>query len=399
MFTYVNLFIVHNIALHNIKKHRIYIPYTILYIKEDLMKILNKIDLNKSSTTILESSSETTKVKSPKNYLIIGLVLLPVLAFIISFSVGRYAISVPTLFDILYSKLFGLKVNYPDTVLTVLFKVRIPRMFAAMLIGTALSVSGATYQGIFKNPMVAPETLGTSAGAGFGAAIAILFSFNLIEVQICSFVFGLIAVFLTYFISSIISSEDNGILSFVLTGMVISNLCLSLISLVKYVGDPYNKLPEITFWLMGGLSSVATKNVLFMIIPMIIGLVPIVLLRWNINVLSLGEEEANSLGVNTSRLRIIMILCSTLMTASSVALGGMISWVGLIIPHVARMIVGPNYKVLIPASVLIGSAYLLLVDDVARSLFSMEIPLGILTSLIGAPFFIFLLLKGRRGWI
>lgn len=399
MFTYVNLFIVHNIALHNIKKHRIYIPYTILYIKEDLMKILNKIDLNKSSTTILESSSETTKVKSPKNYLIIGLVLLPVLAFIISFSVGRYAISIPTFFDIFYSKLFGLKINYPDTVLTVLFKVRIPRILAAMMIGAALSVSGATYQGLFKNPMVSPDILGASAGAGFGAAIAILFSFNLIEIQICAFVFGLLAVSLTYFISSLISSEDNGVLSLVLTGMVIAALCSAFISLIKYVGDPYNKLPEITFWLMGGLSSITTKNVLFMVISMIFGLLPIILLRWNLNVLSLGEEEARSLGVNTSRLRIIMILCSTLMTAASVSIGGLIGWVGLIIPHLARMIVGPNYRILIPASVLIGSAYLLLVDDVARSLFSMEIPLGILTSLIGAPFFIYLLLKGRRGWI
>ena len=365
------------------------------------MKTINKVNVKQDSTILLSDSvtNTHTKLKQKKNYLLIILVLLPIFAFFISFSVGRYSISVPTLFDVFYSKLFGLSIHYPDTLLTVLFKVRIPRIFAAMMIGAALSVSGATYQGLFKNPMVAPETLGTSAGAGFGAAIAILFSFNLVEVQISSFVFGLLAVLLTYFISSIISREDNGILSFVLTGMVISNLCLALISLVKYVGDPYNKLPEITFWLMGGLSSITTKNVLFMIIPMVFGLFPIILLRWNLNVISLGEEEARSLGVNTSRLRIIMLVCSTLMTASSVALGGMIVWVGLIIPHLARMIVGPNYRILIPASVLIGSAYLLLVDDVARSLFSMEIPLGILTSLIGAPFFIYLLLKRRRGWI
>lgn len=365
------------------------------------MNTINKFDSKKDSVTLLPNLVANTKItlKPPKNYLIIGIILLPIVAFIISFTVGRYSISVLTLFDIFYSKLFGLKINYPDTLLTVLFKVRIPRIFAAMMIGAALSVSGATYQGLFKNPMVSPDILGASAGAGFGAAIAILFSFNLIEIQISAFAFGLIAVMLTYFISSVISSEDNGVLSLVLTGMVIAALCSAFISLIKYVGDPYNKLPEITFWLMGGLSSITTKNVLFMIIPMVFGLIPIIFLRWKLNVLSLGEEEARSLGVNTSRVRIIMIICSTLMTAASVAIGGMIGWVGLIIPHLTRMIVGPNYKILLPASILVGSSYLLLVDDVARSLFSMEIPLGILTSLIGAPFFIFLLLKGRRGWI
>lgn len=363
------------------------------------MKTLNKVDLKKGQAALLSNSIENTKTKSPKNYLMIGLILLPILAFIISFSVGRYSIPIPTLFNIFYSKLLGLTVNYPDTLLTVLFKVRIPRILAAMMIGAALSVSGATYQGLFKNPMVSPDILGASAGAGFGAAIAILFSFNLIEVQIFSFIFGLIAVIATYLISSFISSDDNGVLSLVLTGMVIATLCTSFISLIKYVGDPYNKLPEITFWLMGGLSTITSNNVKFMIIPMVFGLIPVILLRWNLNVLSLGEEEASSLGVNTSKLRIILILCSTLMTAASVSIGGLIGWVGLIIPHLTRMIVGPNYKVLLPASVLVGSTYLLLVDDVARSLFSMEIPLGILTSLIGAPFFIYLLLKGRRGWI
>ncbi|AJA49639.1 putative ABC transporter permease protein HI [Clostridium pasteurianum DSM 525 = ATCC 6013] len=365
------------------------------------MKIINTSKLKSSSTALISNSiaNDDIKTKSHKNYLFIALILLPVFAFIISFTIGRYAISIPTLFDIFYSKLFGLKINYPDTLLTVLFKVRIPRILAAMMVGAALSVSGATYQGLFKNPMVSPDILGASAGAGFGAAIAILLSFNIIEIQICAFVFGLIAVSLTYFISSIISKEDNGVLSLVLTGMVISSLCSAFISLIKYVGDPYNKLPEITFWLMGGLSSTTTKNVLFLIIPMVFGLIPIVLLRWNLNVLSLGEEEAKSLGVSTSRVRIIMILCSTLMTSASVAIGGLIGWVGLIIPHLARMIVGPNYRILLPASIFIGSTYLLLVDDVARSLFSMEIPLGILTSLIGAPFFIYLLLRGRRGWI
>ncbi len=337
--------------------------------------------------------------KRSVKYMMIILAVMPILAFFISFTIGRYGISLSEILNIFFSKVFGLEATWTTTAETVIFKVRTPRILAAMLVGGALSVSGAAYQGLFKNPMVSPDILGASAGAGFGAAMGILMSFGIIGIQISSFLFGLGAVALTLIISTIIKKGSNAVLVLVLTGMVVSTLFTSFISITKYLADPYSKLPAITFWLMGGLSSISMKDVSIIILPILFGTVPLILLRWKLNVLSFGEEEAKALGIRTSVLRIIIIVCSTLLTAASVSICGMIGWVGLIIPHLARMLVGPNYKVLLPTSLFIGSTYLLLVDDVARSSFSLEIPLGILTSLIGAPFFIYLLIKGKRGWI
>lgn len=342
----------------------------------------------------------TKKVKKNKvNWIIIILLALLFTAFIISSTIGRYFIPPDMLIKALLSKLVGIQQNIPENVQTVLFNVRLPRIFAAIIVGSALSMSGATYQGMFKNPMVSPDILGASAGAGFGAALGILMSFNSFGVQISAFIFGILAVSMSYFISNIIGRGNNAVLVLVLTGMVVSTLFQSFISITKYVADPYSKLPAITFWLMGGLSSINMKDTEMLLIPILIGGIPLMLFRWKLNVLSFGEEEAKSMGINTARLRLMVILCSTLMTAAAVSISGMIGWVGLIIPHLTRMIVGPNYKILLPASLLVGSTYLLLVDDIARSVFSLEIPLGILTSMIGAPFFIYLLLKGRKGWI
>ncbi|NMM63127.1 iron ABC transporter permease [Clostridium sp. P21] len=327
------------------------------------------------------------------------LAILPIIAILISLTIGRYSISLPQFFSVVSSKIFGHDIVQYNTIETVLFNVRAPRILSALMVGAALAISGATYQGLFKNPMVSPDILGASAGAGFGAAFGILMSFNGIGVQASAFLFGLLAVIITYTISSIISRGNNATLVLVLTGMVVAALFTSFISITKYVADPYEKLPLITFYLMGGLSSVTMKDIKMLLIPMIIGVVPIILLRWKFNVLSFGDEEAKSLGIDTSKLRLIAILCSTLMTAGAVSISGMIGWIGLVIPHIVRMVVGPNFKVLLPGSLLIGSTFLLLVDDIARCAFSIEIPLGILTSLIGAPFFIYLLIKGRRGWI
>ncbi len=334
-----------------------------------------------------------------KNYIMTMFVILAIVTFLVSFTIGRYGIAFNELLNIFLSRIIGLHKTWSDTAEIVLFNVRFPRVLAAMIIGAALSLSGATYQGLFKNPMVSPDLLGASAGSGFGAAIAILLSFNSIEVQVSAFLFGIGAVMLTYIISTIIGRNNNAILVLVLTGMVVSTLFSSFISMIKYVADPTNKLPAITFWLMGGLSSISSSEVIILGIVVFIGALPLYLIRWKLNVLSFGEEEAAALGINTFKVRILVIFCSTLMTASAVSISGMIGWVGLIVPHFARLLVGPNYKVLIPTSILIGSTYLLIVDDIARSLFSMEIPLGILTSLLGAPFFIFMLLKGKRGWI
>lgn len=330
--------------------------------------------------------------------LILFIVLLAV--YFLSMMIGRYAISFQEINTALFLKLFHHPTElFQSTIQTVLFQVRLPRITAAVLIGAALSVSGSAYQGMFRNPMVSPDILGASAGAGFGAALGILLSLGIVWIQVLSFAFGLLAVLITYFLSARFGKGDHGVLVLVLTGMVVGTLFTSFVSLIKYIADPYSKLPAITFWLMGSLASINPKDLGIIGIPVVLGAIPLLLLRWRMNVLVFGEEEARAMGVDTKKLQGIIILGSTLMTAASVSVSGMIGWVGLVIPHLARMIVGPDYRILLPASILIGGAYLLVVDDIARNLFTMEIPLGILTSLIGAPFFIYLLIHGKKGWV
>jgi iron complex transport system permease protein len=309
-----------------------------------------------------------------------------------SLMLGRYHVPLETWWRVLQApELSGI----PGIVL---LRVRLPRVLAGILIGAGLSTSGAAYQGLFRNPMVSPDILGASAGAGFGAAAGILFGFGIVGIQCMSFAFGLAAVLLTCAAASRLSRAGDPILTLVLVGILVGSIFTALVSLAKYVADPYSKLPAITFWLMGSLAAIHVRDVQFALAPMLLGLAPLVLLRWNLNVLSFGEEEARALGAATGKLRWIIILCATLLTASAVSVAGMVGWVGLVIPHLARMIVGPDYRVLLPASLLLGGAYMLLVDDLARSIYATEIPLGILTSLVGAPFFLYLLTRSRRGW-
>ncbi len=318
--------------------------------------------------------------------------------FIGSIILGRYSIPLDQLVDLIGSKLFGYQTTLPDTLQTVLFNVRIPRILCALIVGGALAVSGTTYQGLFKNPMVSPDILGAASGAGFGAAIAIMLNANVVGIEFTSFIFGILAVGLSYFLSSMIGKNSNTILLLVLTGIVVQALFTALTSATKFLADPNNKLQEITFWLMGGLSAVSQKEVIMLIIPFGIGIIPMFMLRWKMNVLSFGEEEAQAMGVNTKKIRLILIVCSTLLTSACISVAGMVGWVGLIIPHLSRLLVGPDHKRLIPASLLIGGSFLLIVDNVARTAFTMEIPLGVLTALIGAPFFLYLLLQGKRSW-
>lgn len=325
------------------------------------------------------------------------LILLPIIVFLFSMTLGRYSISVIEILKVVFSKITGSPLDYPKVIDTVIFQVRIPRILVAMIVGSSLSISGAVYQGMFKNPMVSPDILGTSAGAGFGATLGILLSFNIIGTQLMAFAFGLLAVFLIYTISLSVSRGGNIIFVFILAGILIGTVFQSFISLSKYIADPYDKLPTITFWLMGSLANITSEDLFIILIPFVIGVVPIFLIRWNLNTLSFGEEEAKALGIDTRKLRFIAIVSTTILTASSVSVAGMVGWVGLIVPHIARMIVGPDFKKLIPATALIGSTYLLLVDNIARTITTVEIPLGILTSLLGAPFFIYLLYKTRRG--
>ena len=309
-----------------------------------------------------------------------------------SLAVGRYYIPVSEIFTAFTGG------QVPDKTGQVLMVVRLPRVLAAVLVGGAMSVSGAAYQGMFKNPLVSPDILGSSAGAGFGAALAILLSFGVAGTKGAAFFFGLFAVFITWLISRRFGKGDDSLFLLILGGIIVSNLFQSLISLVKYAADPTDKLPAITFWLMGSLSKAVMKDVQVMLVPFVLCTAVLVFCAGRLNILALGEEEARTLGINTGLLQVAVIVTATVLTAFCVSLCGMIGWVGLVIPHLARMMVGPNFKVLLPAALLLGSSYLLIMDDLCRSVFAVEIPLGIITSLAGLPFFLYLLTRQNKGW-
>ena len=274
---------------------------------------------------------------------------------------------------------------------TILFNVRMPRILLACLVGCCLSAAGASYQGIFQNPMAAPDILGATAGAAFGAALAILHNQNHLTIMLYAFVFSLITIVLVYFISK--KAQGKQVLGLILAGIMVGSLFSAGTSYIKLVADTSNQLPAITYWLMGSLSGATTTTVAIVLIPMALGLIPLFFLRWRINVLTLGDDEARTMGINSTRLRIIVIMCATLVTAASVSVSGMIGWVGLVIPHLSRRLVGNNYKHLMPATMLFGAIFMLLVDDVSRNLLQTEIPLGILTAFIGAPFFVSLITR------
>ncbi len=337
-----------------------------------------------------------------ENTLLLPMIIVAVLVFMLSFLIGRYSVNPITAVKILVSRLieivtggrYTLPHTWTSTEEVVVINIRFPRIVAAFMIGSALSLSGASYQAIFRNPMVSPDLLGASSGAGFGAAVALLLGANYFTVTLSSFVFGLSAVLLAVLISRL--SPMNQTLSFVLAGVIVSSLFSSATSFVKLIADTDSTLPAITYWLMGSLSSIKMKDLAFAFFPLVIGAVPVILLRWRINLLSLSESEAKSMGVNTSRLRIVIVLSSTLMTAASVSISGMIGWVGLVIPHFSRLLVGVDNRKVVPASMLLGGTFLLFVDNLARIITTGELPLGILTSFIGAPFFIYLIIKGGR---
>lgn len=324
------------------------------------------------------------------------IIALPILCFIAALFIGRYSASPFEVLRIIYGKLAGQSRTWPVVLESVIFDIRLPRIFAAMLIGGGLSVSGASFQALFRNPLVSPFILGVATGAGFGAAIAILLSGSNVAIQASAFLFGMVAVMLSYGLTRLY--KTSSVLVMALSGIIVGTFFSALISLIKYVADPYDKLPVIVFWLMGSLATVTRKDVSILVLPMALGLGTIFSLRWKINVLSMGEEEARSLGLESSWLRLLLVMAATLVTASAVAVSGVIGWVGLVIPHLARMIVGPDCRRLIPLSMSLGACYLLLIDTLARNLITGEIPLGILTATVGAPVFAFILKKGSLGW-
>ena len=342
--------------------------------------------------------NKTRRISKESKVNIILFIFLMVLIFI-SLIIGKYYISPIQVLNSIVSKILREDLNMPEEIYTVIFNIRLPRIFAGLLIGAGLGTAGVAYQGMFKNPMVSPDILGASSGAAFGAALGILYSFSIFGIQIMSFLFGITAVVITYMISEKICKHGDSTLILILSGMLISTLFSSLVSLIKYVADPYSKLPDITFWLMGSLSSINKSDLYIIALPILSGIILIMLVRWKLNIMAFGEEEAMAMGVETKNLRIVVIAASTIIISSSVSVSGLIGWVGLIIPHFARILVGSNYKYLIPTSILAGGSYLILVDNIARNIASTEIPIGILTSIIGAPFFLYLMVNIKRGWV
>ena len=279
---------------------------------------------------------------------------------------------------------------------TVILQIRLPRVLAAAAVGAALAASGAAYQSLFRNPLVSPDILGVSGGAAFGAVVGIFLSLPVLAIEAASFAGGLMAVIIVYGIAVAIRGRD-AVLVLVLAGVVIGALFGAGVGLLKYLADPYNQLPVITFWLLGSLAATNPRDLTSLLPAVMIGLVALALLRWRIDVMTLGDEEATALGLDTRVLRIVVIAAATLMTSAAVAASGIIGWVGLVVPHLARLTVGPTFTRLLPVSVLFGAGYLLAVDTVARTLGTVELPLGVLTAALGAPVFLWLLAFGRRA--
>ena len=330
-------------------------------------------------------------------FIILSLCIAVLVMAFIALGVGRFELGYSEIISIFKALINGEEVQSQNY--AVLMLIRIPRVIFAVLVGAALASSGAVYQGLFRNPLVSPDILGVSSGAAVGASIAIILSFNNIGVQAMAFGFGLAAVFLVVFISSLIAKGRINLLVMVLTGVVISSLFGAFSSLLKFLADSEDKLPEITFWLMGSLARTGGyENLSVLLVVVCVALVPLFLLRYKLNALSFGEEEARAMGLNVKVYNFIIIVCATLLTATCVAFCGIVGWVGLVVPHIVRFIVGANFITLLLASMLVGGLFLLVVDSLARSMLASEIPLGVLTSLLGAPLFIYLLYKSKKGF-
>lgn len=329
------------------------------------------------------------------NVILAALAVILVILGVLSFLVGRYPISPDKVVAMLANVVVPVDGFWTNQEELIFFNVRLPRVVLAMLVGCCLASAGAAYQGTFQNPLVSPDILGASQGAAFGAAVAILIGLGSFGISAMAFVFAIITVLLVVLVAQ--AARGNQVLTVVLAGVMVSSLFSAGVSFTKLVADPADQLPAITYWLMGSLTSAKPADIFMVAPPMAAGLIVLFVLRWRINILTMGDEEASTMGVNTKRLRLIIIIAATLVTASSVAVTGMIGWVGLVIPHLSRMLIGSDYRKLMPASMLMGASFLLLVDDVSRLLTTAEIPIGILTAFIGAPFFLYLITKqGRR---
>ena len=329
------------------------------------------------------------------NAIIIALAVIMVLLVVISLNIGRYPIPPDQAFAMLIDKVIPQEQTWTKQAATMFFNVRMPRILLALMVGCCLASAGAAFQGTFQNPLVSPDILGASQGAAFGAALAILMGMGSTMVSVSAFCFSILAVALVLLVST--RAKGNRILVVVLAGVMISSLFSAGVSFTKLVADPQDQLPSITYWLMGSLTGAKLDMTLAMVaIPMVVGLTILFVLRWRINVLTMGDDEAQTMGIDARKIRLFVIVAATLVTASSVAVSGMIGWVGLVIPHLCRMLIGADYRKLMPASMLMGASFLLIVDNISRTVTTAEIPIGILTAFIGAPFFLYLITKKKK---
>lgn len=323
----------------------------------------------------------------------IVLIILPIVTALTALGIGRYFITPAEVLDAIIGRFTG-SYGISDMAYKTVWNLRIPRILLALLVGAGLSTAGCAFQSLFANPLATPDTLGVASGASFGAALGILLGFDMLGMQVTSFVMGALAVALTRLGGS---GKGRGLSSVVLSGIMMGSLFNALVSLVKYVADAETQLPAITYWLMGGLNSAGYRSLLFGAPPIMIGIMILFFIRWRMNLLPLSEDEAKSSGVNIYALRAVTIVCATMITASCVSMCGQVGWVGLLIPHMCRMKFGSNHLSLLPASISFGAVFMVIVDTVARTMTASEIPVSILTAIIGAPFFIILMRKSG-GW-
>src|SRR5450631_266804 len=327
---------------------------------------------------------------------VVAMIAAPLALLYASLFVGRFSIAPADVAQILWSNVYPITQNWSASVETIVMQIRFPRAVLAMFVGAGLAASGSAYQGMFRNPLVSPDILGVTAGSACGAAVALLLGRNAFELQAVAFTFGLAGVFFTYLLARVYRTTP--ILMLVLSGIIVAAFFSALLSGAKYVADPESKLPAITYWLLRSLNGASTRSLAMALPPIVAGSAGLMFMRWQLNVLAMGDDEARSLGVRTEVVKAGVIVCTTLITAACVSVCGIVGWVGLVIPHLGRMLVGPDHRVLLPMSVSLGATYLLFIDDVARTATVGEIPLGILTALIGAPFFAYLLRRTRGTW-
>lgn len=333
---------------------------------------------------------------SPKRPVLnLVLVLLPLALLLGSLGVGAYQISLPQALEVLWRALTRAPQTADRVVVGLVLDVRLPRILAAAMVGVGLAVSGSVFQGLFGNPLADPYTLGVSNGAGFGAGLAIVLSLPSVVTQLSAMGFGMAAVGLTFLLSA---RSPRSSVTLVLSGMLVSALFSSLVALLKFTADPFEKLPQIVFWLMGSLVSVSYGKLLLILPAYAAALAVLLLYRWRINVLSMGSREARSFGVDVRRDRTVVILASTLLTAMVVSVAGIIGWVGIVIPHLARMLVGPDFRRLMPASASLGICYLLVIDNLCRTLTATEIPIGVITGIVGIPLFVYFIYRKKVSW-